>query len=68
MTVITMKSGDKIEVNEEFVKKYMMSAIEEYVEQNCSFCSCSLNESNSVCDCDGDLVDDNFIVEKVEVV
>ncbi len=66
MITIIMKSGHKIEVDETFVKKYMESAIEEYVEKNHSYCSCSLNESNPCCDCDGDLTEDNFIIREVQ--
>lgn len=67
MTRITMKSGNTIEIDEAFVKQYMSGAIEEYVEDNHSHCSCSLNESVNHCECDGNLTDKNFEIENIKI-
>lgn len=64
MTIITMKSGNTIEVDENFVKKYMESAIESYIEDT-AHCSCNFNESVNYCECDGDLTDDDFLIQEV---
>ena len=62
---IVMKSGKTIEVDENFVRRYMQGAIYDYVEANHAVCSCSLNEANSCCDCDGGLTDDNFSIKEI---
>ena len=69
MTKIVMKSGETISIDEKFVKKYMESAIFEYVENHHLKCICKLNESNSECDCDcdGGYTDEHFEIDKVEI-
>jgi len=65
MIKILLKSGREITLTKDMIEEMIMSNLDGIVESHLSKCTCSLNESQNHCECDGGLVDDDFMVSDI---